>query len=81
VSSVVVTANTSPRALPVDVLAAVAADVFGDDRVVNVPRLDDAIEQAIALAEAGPLGGGGVLVTGSIVTVGEARTLLRGRSS
>jgi dihydrofolate synthase / folylpolyglutamate synthase len=81
VSSVVVTANTSPRALPVDVLAAVAADVFGDDRVVPAPRLDDAIEQAIALAEAGPLGGGGVLVTGSIVTVGEARTLLRGRSS
>ena len=80
VSAVVVTANTSPRALPVDALAEVAAEVFGDDRVVAAERLDDAIEQAIALAESGPLGGGGVLVTGSIVTVGEARRLLRGRS-
>ena len=80
VSAVVVTANTSPRALPVDALAEVAAEVFGDDRVVSASRLDDAIERAIALAEAGPLGGGGVLVTGSIVTVGEARRLLRGRS-
>lgn len=81
VDAVVVTANTSPRALPVEALAEVAAEVFGDDRVVVAGRLDDAIERAIALAEAGPLGGGGVLVTGSIVTVGEARRLLRGRPS
>ncbi|MDQ1746630.1 MAG: dihydrofolate synthase / folylpolyglutamate synthase [Frankiaceae bacterium] len=78
VDAVVVTASTSPRALPVDALAEVAAEVFGDDRVVAAARLDDAIERALALAEAGPLGGGGVLVTGSIVTVGEARRLLRG---
>jgi dihydrofolate synthase / folylpolyglutamate synthase len=81
VSSVVVTTNTSPRALPVDALAEVAAEVFGDHRVVAAARLDDAIERALAIAETGPLGGGGVLVTGSIVTVGEARRLLRGRSS
>ena len=78
VSDIVVTTNTSPRALPVDALAEVAAEVFGDHRVVPAARLDDAIERALALAEAGPLGGGGVLVTGSIVTVGEARRLLRG---
>ena len=77
VSEVVVTANGSPRALPVEALADAAAEVFGDHRVVPVPRLDDAIERALALAETGPLGGGGVLVTGSIVTVGEARRLLR----
>jgi dihydrofolate synthase/folylpolyglutamate synthase len=81
VSSVVVTASSSPRALPVGALAEVAAEVFGDDRVVAAARLDDAIERALALAEAGPLGGGGVLVTGSIVTVGEARQLLRRPSS
>jgi dihydrofolate synthase/folylpolyglutamate synthase len=43
------------------------------------PRLPDALEEAIELAEAGPddaLGGSGVLVTGSVVTAGEARTLL-----
>jgi dihydrofolate synthase/folylpolyglutamate synthase len=77
---VVVTTNASPRALPAAALAAVAAEVFGDSRVTVAARLDDAIERAVALAETGPLGGGGVLVTGSIVTVGEARTLLGGRT-
>jgi dihydrofolate synthase/folylpolyglutamate synthase len=46
--------------------------------VVVEPRLDDAIEAAVQLAEEGEeqIGGSGVLVTGSVVTVGEARTLL-----
>jgi dihydrofolate synthase/folylpolyglutamate synthase len=75
--SIVVTQNSSPRCLPVDELAAVAVDVFGGDRVVVSPRLDDAIDEGVRLAdEAGP--GSGVLVTGSFVTVGEARHLLRG---
>ena len=87
VSTVVVTTNTSPRALAAEALAEVAAEVFGDHRVVFAPRLDDAIERAIALVEssAGLASfrpqSGGVLVTGSIVTVGEARRLLRGGAS
>jgi dihydrofolate synthase/folylpolyglutamate synthase len=79
VDDVVVTASTSSRALPVEALAEVARDVFGESRVTVAARLDSALERAVALAETGPLGGGGVLVTGSIVTVGEARRLLRGR--
>ena len=75
---VVVSESTSGRALPADDLAAVAVDVFGEDRVEVAPRLDDALDSAIALAEEdGDLIGAGILVTGSIVTVGEARTLLR----
>ena len=55
-----------------------AVDVFGADRVEVVPRMDDALDNAVTLAEEeGDLGGAGVLVTGSIVTVGDARTLLR----
>jgi dihydrofolate synthase/folylpolyglutamate synthase len=76
VTGVVVTQNSSPRALPVDDLAAVAVEVLGDARVEVAPRLDDAIETAVTTAEADLVGGAGVLVTGSIVTVGEARTLL-----
>jgi dihydrofolate synthase / folylpolyglutamate synthase len=77
---VVVTTNSSPRALPAEELAEVAYDVFGDSRVSVAGRLDDAIVQAFSLAEADAGVGGGVLVTGSIVTVGDARTLLaRGR--
>jgi dihydrofolate synthase/folylpolyglutamate synthase len=79
--SVVVTQSGSPRAMPADDLAAVAVDVFGADRVEVAPRLDDAIEAAVRLVEdEAELGGGGVLVTGSLVTVGEARHLLGRRS-
>jgi dihydrofolate synthase / folylpolyglutamate synthase len=70
--------------MPADELAAAAREVYGEDRVSVTPRLSDAIDAAAALAEAGeafgdPLGSGAVLVTGSVVTVGEARTMLRRR--
>jgi dihydrofolate synthase/folylpolyglutamate synthase len=81
VDIVVVTTNGSPRAMPAAALAEVASEVFGDDRVEVVERLDDAIDRAVALAETdAAIGGAGVIVTGSIVTVGEARHLLRGTS-
>ena len=81
---IVVTHNSSPRALPVDELAAAAVEVFGPDRVTVEPRLDDALESAVRLAEeaddsgSAALSGAGVLVTGSVVTAGEARVLLGG---
>jgi dihydrofolate synthase/folylpolyglutamate synthase len=80
----VVTQNSTRRALPAEELAVVAREVFGEDRVTVVPRLADAIDQATALAEAGEalgtsIGSGAVLVTGSVVTVGEARAMLRRR--
>ncbi|MDP9395599.1 MAG: bifunctional folylpolyglutamate synthase/dihydrofolate synthase [Actinomycetota bacterium] len=76
-AEVVVTEAASPRALPVDELAAVAVDVFGPDRVEVVARLDDALDAGVGLAEEeGHLGGAGVLVSGSIQTVAQARTLL-----
>ncbi|MDI3408581.1 bifunctional tetrahydrofolate synthase/dihydrofolate synthase [Streptomyces cavernicola] len=76
-AEIVVTQNSSHRAMDADALAAVAVEVFGDERVQVEPRLDDAIEAAITLAEEeGEYAGGGVLVTGSVITVGEARLLL-----
>ncbi len=51
--------------------------MFGPDRVQVEPRLDDALEAAVTLAEEeGEFSGAGVLVTGSVITVGEARMLL-----
>jgi dihydrofolate synthase/folylpolyglutamate synthase len=74
-NEVVVTTNHSPRAMAPDDLARVAVEVFGRDRVVVEPLLPDALDAAVALAdEAGE--GAGILVTGSLYTVGEARTLL-----
>jgi len=78
---VVVTQNSSSRAMPVDDLAALAVEIFGADRVDVATRLDEAIGVAIEVAEADDdFGGAGVIVTGSVVTAGEARTLLRRRS-
>jgi dihydrofolate synthase/folylpolyglutamate synthase len=76
---VVIAQNSSSRAMPADALAAVAVEIFGADRVTVEPRMDDAIETAVRLAEDnadGVLAGAGVLVTGSVVTAGEARMLL-----
>ena len=79
-TQIVVTRNASDRSLPVAELAELAREVFGDDRVFEAGRLDDAIDKALGLAEeavpAGTSGGAGVIVTGSVVTAGEARTLL-----
>lgn len=75
----VCTRNSSDRSLQAEELAEVAEDLFGAERVSVVHRLDDALEEAVALAETlegNATGSGGVLVTGSVVTVGEARTLL-----
>jgi dihydrofolate synthase/folylpolyglutamate synthase len=80
---VVVTQNSTERALPAVELAEVAVEVFGEDRVTVEPRLADAIDLAAGLAEAGgtaSIGSGGVLITGSVVTVGEARAMLRRRT-
>lgn len=77
VAQVVVTRNSSPRAMNADELGALAMEVFDPERVEVVPRLDDAIEAAVRIAEEDELGGGGVLVTGSVVTAADARRLLR----
>jgi dihydrofolate synthase/folylpolyglutamate synthase len=84
-ATVVCSQNSTPRSMPAESLAELARGVFGPDRVRVAARLDDAIDLAVGLAEEGgvlgeALGSGGVLVTGSVITAGEARTLLR-RSS
>ena len=79
-TDIVVTRNSSDRSVDPEVAAELAAEIFGEDRVQQAERLDDAIEIAVALAdeavaETGP-GTGGVLVTGSVITAGDARRLL-----
>jgi dihydrofolate synthase/folylpolyglutamate synthase len=77
----VCTQNSQLRSMPAADLGRLAVDVFGEDRVTVEPDLRDAIDRAVALAEAGAafgesIGAGGVLVTGSVVTVGQARAML-----
>jgi dihydrofolate synthase/folylpolyglutamate synthase len=73
---VVTQVSSTTRGLPADELGELAAGIFGAERVTVAPRLDDAIERAISLAEGDGAGAPGVLITGSVVAVGEARTLL-----
>jgi dihydrofolate synthase / folylpolyglutamate synthase len=77
---IVVTHNGSPRALEVEALALRAEERFGPERVVTAATLPDAIEIATALVEESGsegegFGGAGVVITGSVVTAGAARTL------
>ncbi|MBE1876247.1 bifunctional folylpolyglutamate synthase/dihydrofolate synthase [Myceligenerans sp. TRM 65318] len=80
-AEIVVTRNTNERSMEPEELADVANDVFGEDRVHVAADLAEAIQVATDLAEAGDVVGVGVgsavLVTGSVVTVADARALLR----
>jgi dihydrofolate synthase/folylpolyglutamate synthase len=74
----VLTQSASPRALPAEVLGDLAAGIVGAARVRVEPELAAALDLAVARADELGSGAGGVVVTGSVVTVAEARRLLRG---
>ncbi len=79
-NQVIVTTNSAARSMSVGDLEALATQVFGADRVFAQPTLADAIDKAIKdsvrpLSEESLA----ILITGSVVTVGEARTAVRKR--
>ena len=78
IDGVIVTQSSSPRALPADELAKVARRHIASDRVFVESDLRTAIEKAIADANH-PMEEDtvGVLITGSVITVGEARHILK----
>jgi dihydrofolate synthase/folylpolyglutamate synthase len=63
-------------------LEKIASSIFGPDRVFVVSDLNSALDKAVA-DSVRPLSEDtvGILVTGSVVTVGEARTYLRKKFS
>jgi dihydrofolate synthase / folylpolyglutamate synthase len=78
-TEIVVTRNHAPRSLEPQRLATIATEIFGAERVHVAARMDDAIETAVNLAEeTGEFSGHGVLITGSVVTAGDARLLMGG---
>lgn len=78
--SIIVTVNSSSRSMPLADVEKIATKIFGVDRVFPVDNLDAAIEKAIK-DSVRPLSEDslGILITGSVVTVGEARTMVRKR--
>jgi len=81
-NTIIVTENSSPRSMKVDELEKLAREIFGAERVLTAENLDRAIDKALDDAKR-PLSDDSVaiLITGSVVTVGEARTLVRKKVS
>jgi dihydrofolate synthase/folylpolyglutamate synthase len=77
-NQIIVTTNSSARSMSVADLTKLASQVFGADRVFAADNLMQAIEKAIKdsvrpLSEESLA----IVITGSVVTVGEARTAVR----
>ncbi len=79
-NQIIVTSNSAARSMSVGDLEALATQVFGANRVLAQPTLSDAIDKAIK-DSVRPLSDEtlAILITGSVVTVGEARTAVRKR--
>ena len=77
-NQIIVTTNSSQRSMSVAELNKLATQVFGADRVFAEETLPAAIDRAIKDANR-PLSDESlaILITGSVVTVGEARTAIR----
>jgi dihydrofolate synthase/folylpolyglutamate synthase len=79
-NEIIVTSNSSPRAMKLSNLEKLAIEIFGKDRVTAIESLAAAIDQAIKDAKR-PLSDDsvGVLITGSVITVGESRAIINGK--
>ena len=79
---VIVTQSASDRAMSSKELEKIASKIFGVDRVFEVSDLNAALDRAVIDATR-PLSeeSVGIIVTGSVVTVGQARTYLRKKLS
>ena len=75
-TEVVITQNSSPRALDAYELAETARDIYGEERVHVAEDLPGAYAQAVELAEDAEVqSGSGIIITGSVVTAGDARAM------
>ncbi len=80
VDYIVITQNTSPRALPADQLSKIAANYFKPEQIELISDLAGALTFAIekaSLANQVSDGVAAVLVTGSVATAGSARSIIR----
>ena len=79
-NEIIVTTNSSPRAMKLSDLEKLANEIFGKDRVTAIESLGAAIDQAIKDAKR-PLSDEsvGILITGSVITFGESRAIINGK--
>ncbi|HEY4898471.1 MAG TPA: cyanophycin synthetase, partial [Candidatus Nanopelagicaceae bacterium] len=80
IDRLIVTQSTSSRALPVDTLYELAIGIFGPDRVYKESDLRSAITYAMeqcTLINQVSDGISAVVITGSVVTAGETKSIVR----
>ena len=78
-SKIIVTSNSSKRSATLDEIETLARKIFGSDRVIPIDSLEEAINKGLSLAKdtiAIQDTSCALLITGSVVTAGEARTFL-----
>ena len=76
--TIIVTQSSSSRAIPTDELHKIAREIFGSDRTIAIGDLENAIKSALEQASSGLSENSvGIVVTGSVVTVGQAREIIR----
>ncbi|RIJ77122.1 bifunctional folylpolyglutamate synthase/dihydrofolate synthase [Nakamurella silvestris] len=74
----VITTNSSPRSMPLEEIADLAREILGEEKVHTAEHMEGAIALAVDLAEESAIetgGGAGIVVTGSVVSAGDARNL------
>lgn len=76
VDEVIVTENSSTRAMPTEELFTIANEIFDEGQITSAGSIKRAIELAIDRTSH-PTQSIGILITGSVVTVGTARSLLK----
>ena len=74
---IIITRNSSHRAAEVDELADTAREIFGRERVATAPSLAGAISSAIERASIAEENQRAILIAGSVISAGEARTIVR----
>ncbi|CAB5077098.1 MAG: dihydrofolate synthase [Actinobacteria bacterium] len=78
INTLIVTQSGSPRAMATAQLREIAEGIFGADRVKSTENISDAVKLAIADARRPSHDESvGIVITGSVVTVGEARVILK----
>ena len=79
VDEIIVTENSSPRAMPTEQLFKIATEIFEEEQVTSAGSIMRAIEMAMDKASHPNQSSQsiGILVTGSVITAGQVRTLLK----
>ncbi len=78
INTLIVTQSGSPRAMATPQLREIAEGIFGADRVKSTENISDAVKLAITDARRPSHDESvGIVITGSVVTVGEARVILK----